>query len=94
VELEEDRRSVLSDLHRSNGWPNISLYLDILFWSLLTNSTYYLAGVKNACSVNNGGCSHFCIPTPEGTHVCACPDASNRLPVQPADGRNCLSSNT
>jgi len=51
-----------------------------------------ITGVQNACSVNNGDCSHFCIPTPDGTHVCACPDASNRLPVMPADGQNCLSS--
>ena len=60
--------------------------------NFVNNVVYIVAGVKNACSVNNGGCSHFCIPTPERSHVCACPDASNRLPVQPADGRNCLSS--
>ena len=27
----------------------------------------------NACSSNNGGCSHFCIPRPNG-RTCACPD--------------------
>ncbi len=29
--------------------------------------------IKNACSNNNGGCSHLCLAVPSG-RVCACPD--------------------
>ena len=38
----------------------------------------------NACAVNNGGCSHLCLLTPEGPR-CACPDSE----VLSADGKNC-----
>ena len=31
----------------------------------------------NACSVRNGGCSHICIPRPNG-RKCACPDGMKR----------------
>ncbi|CAH3029645.1 unnamed protein product, partial [Porites evermanni] len=37
------------------------------------------------CKVNNGGCSHLCLLTPDG-YQCACPDG---LPLQP-DEKKCL----
>ena len=40
------------------------------------------------CKVNNGGCSHLCLLTPDG-YQCACPDG---LPLQP-DGKKCLTGN-
>lgn len=29
--------------------------------------------ISNACSVNNGGCKHLCLPNERG-RTCACPD--------------------
>ena len=46
--------------------PKCSLQPDILIKS----------AVDNACAVNNGGCSHFCLPSatsPLG-YNCTCPD--------------------
>ena len=48
---------------------------------------YYVFLGINSCSVDNGGCSHLCIPVPGG-RVCACPDLP-RGPVNTTDGYNC-----
>jgi len=28
---------------------------------------------SNSCSLENGGCSHVCVPTSQSQHVCLCP---------------------
>lgn len=30
--------------------------------------------VENACSRNNGGCSHLCLPVSQNSRVCVCSD--------------------
>ena len=47
----------------------------------------YMSG-NQLCKVNNGGCSHLCLLTPDG-YQCACPDG---LPLQP-DEKKCLTGN-
>lgn len=41
------------------------------------------------CSVNNGGCSDFCIPLPNQQRVCACPDTFEGNAVNTLDDKNC-----
>lgn len=38
------------------------------------------------CRINNGGCSHLCLVSPNGTYKCACPNGARELGP---DGRNC-----
>ena len=45
--------------------------------------------VTTACSINNGRCSHFCIPLPGRSRTCACPDGLTGSTLTPGDGRNC-----
>ena len=49
--------------------------------------------VPEVCVDDNGGCSHFCIPTPNGAR-CACPDDPQTGAVVPIDGFNCHSKAT
>eukprot|EP00794_Sanderia_malayensis_P017393 gene17393-19134_t len=44
--------------------------------------------VNSTCNVKNGGCSHFCLQTPEGGHKCEC---SNNYRLA-ADRKTCLSN--
>ncbi|MBN3296498.1 LRP2 protein, partial [Amia calva] len=44
------------------------------------------AGTSNACSTNNGGCSHLCLPKPNMQKTCAC--TTGFVPSQ--DGTNCV----
>lgn len=43
-----------------------------------TSSTFFpfpptdSAGTANACSTNNGGCAHLCLPRPGNEKTCAC----------------------
>ena len=37
------------------------------------NDTLFLGKSANPCASNNGGCSHFCFPTPNGGRKCGCP---------------------
>ncbi|XP_072180611.1 uncharacterized protein [Diadema setosum] len=53
------------------------------------NSTQELSGT-NACTTNNGGCSHLCIPTPVG-RTCACSDG---ISLDGETNTTCLVSNT
>ncbi|XP_036394518.1 low-density lipoprotein receptor-related protein 2 [Megalops cyprinoides] len=43
------------------------------------------AGTTNACSTNNGGCAHLCLPKPGGQKACAC--TTGFVPSQ--DGSRC-----
>ncbi|XP_051771492.1 low-density lipoprotein receptor-related protein 2 [Ctenopharyngodon idella] len=43
------------------------------------------AGTTNACSTNNGGCPHLCLPKPDGQKTCAC--TTGFIPSQ--DGSQC-----
>ena len=38
---------------------------------------YIIATGKTACSVNNGNCTHFCIPLPDQKKACICPMVSS-----------------
>ncbi|XP_041123031.1 low-density lipoprotein receptor-related protein 2 [Polyodon spathula] len=44
------------------------------------------AGTINACSTNNGGCPHLCLPKPNGQKACACTTGF----VPSHDGANCM----
>ncbi|XP_030628549.1 nidogen-1 [Chanos chanos] len=41
---------------------------------------------QNYCSVNNGGCTHLCLPTPTG-RTCRCPDNAVGVSCVERDGR-------
>ncbi|XP_059387967.1 low-density lipoprotein receptor-related protein 2 [Carassius carassius] len=43
------------------------------------------AGTTNACSMDNGGCPHLCLPKPDGQKTCAC--TTGFIPSQ--DGSHC-----
>lgn len=58
---------------------------------MLTATTVFLsppsdsAGTTNACSSNNGGCPHLCLPKPGNQKTCAC--TTGFYPSQ--DGTRC-----
>lgn len=53
----------------------------IVFVSPISDS----AGTTNACSSNNGGCAHLCLPKPNNQKTCAC--TTGFYPSQ--DGSRC-----
>uniref|UniRef100_A0A3P8PJI2 EGF-like domain-containing protein n=1 Tax=Astatotilapia calliptera TaxID=8154 RepID=A0A3P8PJI2_ASTCA len=48
-------------------------------------STSDSAGTTNACSSNNGGCPHLCLPKPDNKKTCACTTGFHPSP----DGSSC-----
>ena len=47
-----------------------------------------LVAAVNRCSLDNGGCSHLCLPGLDEGYSCACPTGFLLLP----DGRACAGS--
>ena len=60
--------------------------MNVSCYSMIARNVAFLLPGKNKCSVRNGGCSHFCIPVPEG-RVCACPDGMIQNGTQCNEGR-------
>lgn len=63
---------------------NFGLY-DLVIAMVFVSPTSGSAGNTNACSSNNGGCPHLCLPKPDNQKTCACTTGFN--PSQ--DGSRC-----
>lgn len=66
----------------SNSYMNT---FPLLLVNTLHNVCLLLFTDVNGCSVNYGGCSHLCLPTPEGI-ICSCPMGMELLP----DNKSCI----
>lgn len=62
-------------------------FLKIIDYILFTHNPLNpdSAGTTNACSTNNGGCPHLCLPKPNEQKTCAC--TTGFIPSQ--DGSQC-----